>query len=89
MRLVEVQMEQMDGVLGLASMCEECVERAEGVLFALLEGDPVYIDVLIQTIHWMGQIDHDYCGREQHDGFDVPPTELTPDQDFKPHLYFV
>lgn len=63
-------------------------EGAEEVLFALLEGDPMYVDVLIQTIHWTGLIDHDGDSNDKKfsDGFSncPPPTNLTPDQDSKP-----
>lgn len=57
----------------------------EAVLFALLEGNPMYVDVLIQTMHWTGEIVEDGpdIGRP---GFDGPPTELTPDQDTKPYI---
>ena len=40
-------MEQMAGVLALKSICDD--GKAEHVLFALLNADPVIIDVLIQT----------------------------------------
>lgn len=64
-------------------------EGAEEVLFALLEGDPMYVDVLIQTIHWTGLIDHDGDSNDKKfsDGFsNCPPTNLTPDQDSKPYV---
>eukprot|EP00986_Skeletonema_menzelii_P020725 scaffold32136_cov166-Skeletonema_menzelii.AAC.2 len=48
----------------------------------------MYIDVLIQTIHWTGFIDHD--GDDNNDVFsgfsNCPPTKLTPDQDSKPYV---
>lgn len=85
MWLVQVQMEQMAGALALASICED--GDAAGVLFALLEGDPMYVDVLLQTIHWTGRIDHE--SRERDAGFDGPPSELSPDQDTRAYVYFM
>ena len=41
MWLVQVQIEQLAGAVGLASICQDYGEDgAEKVLFALLEGDP-------------------------------------------------
>ena len=89
--LVGCQLEQMAGVLGLASTCQESEEGAESVLFALLEGDPMYIDVLLQTITWTGLIDHESCDDEVFNGEfnNCPPTELTPDQESKPYIKFM
>lgn len=85
MWLVQVQLEQLSATVGLARRCLDYDEEgAAEVLFALLEGDPMYIDVLIQTIHWTGLIDHDGDdnNRVHSDGFsNCPPTKLTPDQD--------
>eukprot|EP00574_Skeletonema_japonicum_P012885 CAMPEP_0201735248 /NCGR_PEP_ID=MMETSP0593-20130828/36557_1 /ASSEMBLY_ACC=CAM_ASM_000672 /TAXON_ID=267983 /ORGANISM="Skeletonema japonicum, Strain CCMP2506" /LENGTH=364 /DNA_ID=CAMNT_0048228765 /DNA_START=27 /DNA_END=1121 /DNA_ORIENTATION=+ len=85
MWLVQVQMEQLAATVGLAKICLDYDEEgAAEVLFALLEGDPMYIDVLIQTIHWTGLIDHDGDDNNDvhSDGFsNCPPTKLTPDQD--------
>ncbi|KAL7534704.1 hypothetical protein ACHAXR_006038 [Thalassiosira sp. AJA248-18] len=88
MWLVQCQLEQLSGVVGLASYCQNYDENgAERVLFALLEGDPMYIDVLLQVIHWTGQIDHEDCDPDIHDEFNnCPPTKLTPDQDSKPYV---
>jgi len=79
------QMEQMGGVLALGNICREGGEcGTEAVLFGLLEGSQMYVDVLIQTMHWTGEIVEDgpNIGR---DGFNGPPTELTPDQDARPY----
>lgn len=48
----------------------------------------MYIDVLIQTIHWTGLIDHEECDNDKFsNGFNnCPPTKLTPDQDSKPYV---
>jgi hypothetical protein len=57
MNFVAVQMEQLGGVLGLASLCEHGGEPyAERVLFAVLEGDTMYVDVMMQTLYWTGFI---------------------------------
>jgi hypothetical protein len=87
MNFVAVQMEQMGGVLGLASLCEQGGEfYAERVLFALLEGDTMYLDVLMQTLYWTGFI------RKKDDRVggqcwgDIPPTRLTPDRDDHPYV---
>ncbi len=86
MWLVQCQIEQLAGVVGLASTCSDYEEEgAEETLFALLEGDPMYVDVLIQTIHWTGLIDHESCD-EKFNGFNDAPTLLTPDQDSKPYV---
>lgn len=85
------QMEQIGAVLGLGNFCLEAGEQGtEAVVFALLEGDEMYVDVLCQTMHWTGEIiktdwESDYSGR---DGFgnDCPPTKLTPDQDSAPYV---
>ena len=88
--LVSCQLEQMAGVLALASTCQKSEQGAENVMLALLEGDPMYIDVLIQTVHWTGQIEHESADDERHVGFNnCPPTQLTPDQDSKPYISFM
>ncbi|KAL9185635.1 hypothetical protein ACHAXT_003412 [Thalassiosira profunda] len=85
MWLVQVQMEQMAGVLALKSLCDD--GKTESVLFSLLNADPMIIDVLIQTIHWTGRIaDEDL---ERDEGFNGPPTELSPDQSAKPYVQFM
>lgn len=86
-----IQMEQMGGVLGLGNLCREAEEPGtEAVVFALLEGNEMYIDVLIQTMHWTGEIIEEdnsgeiYMGRR---GFsNTPPSQLTPDQDDAPYI---
>jgi len=81
-----VQIEQMGGVLALANICREAKEPgAESVLFAFLEGDPMYIDVLIQTLHWTGFIAEDGVEKD-FDAFNIPPSMLTPDQDSAPYV---
>jgi len=87
--LVDTQLEQLSAVTGLASISQDGERGAEQVLFALLEGDPMYIDVLIQTIHWTGLIDHD--GDSNNDKFsdefsNCPPTQITGDQESKPYV---
>lgn len=89
MWLVDTQLEQLSAVTGLASISQDGERGAEQVLFALLEGDPMYVDVLIQTIHWTGLIDHD--GDSNNDTYseefsNCPPTQLTGDQDSKPYV---
>ena len=87
--LVDTQLEQLSAVTGLASISQDGERGAEQVLFALLEGDPMYVDVLIQTIHWTGLIDHD--GDSNNDKFssefsNCPPTQITGDQESKPYV---
>jgi hypothetical protein len=90
MWLVQVQLEQLSATVGLARRCLDYDEEgAAEVLFALLEGDPMYIDVLIQTIHWTGFIDHDGDDNNRvfSNGFsNCPPTKLTPDQDSQSYI---
>ena len=79
-------MEQLAAVLALGSICADCEEEGcADTLFALLEGDPMYVDVLIQSIHWTGLIDREDLDDESFSrGFsNVPPTKLTPDQSSK------
>lgn len=91
MCFVATQLEQMGGVLGLGNLCREAEEPGtEAAVFGLLEGDKMYIDVLIQTMHWTGEIIEEddnggeiYMGRS---GFNGPPTQLTPDQDTAPYV---
>ena len=78
-------MEQMAGVLALKSLCDD--GKTESVLFSLLNADPMIIDVLIQTIHWTGRIDDEDLERDE--GFNGPPTELSPDQSAKPYVQFM
>jgi hypothetical protein len=50
-----VQMKQLGGVLGLASLCKQGTSEryAERILLVLLlEGDTKYVDVLMQTLYW-------------------------------------
>eukprot|EP00571_Detonula_confervacea_P012164 CAMPEP_0172311392 /NCGR_PEP_ID=MMETSP1058-20130122/14646_1 /TAXON_ID=83371 /ORGANISM="Detonula confervacea, Strain CCMP 353" /LENGTH=443 /DNA_ID=CAMNT_0013024555 /DNA_START=75 /DNA_END=1402 /DNA_ORIENTATION=- len=75
------QMEQMGGVLGLGNLCREAEEPGtEAAVFGLLEGDEMYIDVLIQTMCCTGEIIKEEDSGERS-GFNCPPTQLTPDQD--------
>lgn len=76
-----VQMEQIAAVLALASICREGEEPGtESVVFALLEGDTMYVDVLAQTLYWTAFIGE---GEEdlEYSKWEVPPTKLTPDQE--------
>lgn len=89
MYFVTIQMEQLGGVLALANICSEDEAGTAAVLFGLLEGDPMYIDVLIQTMHWTGliKVESDEASEEFEEGFsNVPPTELTGDQDSKAYI---
>lgn len=88
MWFVPVQTENMAGVLALANICLQGEESGtENVLFGLLEGDPMYVDVLIQTMHWTGLILPDGIEADhiQSQYRVCPPTRLTPDQDSKPY----
>ena len=75
------QMEQMAGVLALANTCLQAEEPATSdVLFALLEGDTMYIEVLAQTLYWTGYIGPEEENENERDFDNCPPTALTPDQ---------
>ena len=91
MCLVCTQLEQMGGVLALGHFSVQAGEEGtEGVVFALLEGDEMYVDTLLQTMYWTAEIiesdwDSGYMGREGF-GNDCPPTQLSPDQDTEPYI---
>lgn len=51
------QMEVMAGVLSLANNCQQAEEPGTcDVLFALLEGDSMYLEALAQTLYHTGYI---------------------------------
>jgi hypothetical protein len=76
-----VQIEQMAGVLGLANICVQGGEGATSdVLFALLEGDTMHVEVLAQTIHWTGYIGPEDKNQDENSFSDCRATSLTPDQ---------
>jgi hypothetical protein len=59
------------------------MRRERVVLLALLEGDTMYVDVMMQTLYWTGFISKkDRIGRWG----DIPPTRLTPDQNDHPYV---
>ena len=78
---VSVQMEQMAGVLALANISQQAgAISVSDVIFALLEGDVMYLEALAQTLYWtayIGPTDENEHEKEFHD---CPPTKLTPDQ---------
>jgi hypothetical protein len=81
MYFVAVQMEQMGGVLMLAKICVQGEEEGTSdVLFALLEGDTMYLETLAQTIYWTGYIGPEDENQDANSFSDCPPTSLTPDQ---------
>mmetsp|Transcript_13575 Transcript_13575/g.28068 ORF Transcript_13575/g.28068 Transcript_13575/m.28068 type:complete len:328 (-) Transcript_13575:984-1967(-) len=87
-----IQMENMGGVLALANICREGEEPGtDSVAFGLLEGDKMYVDVLILTLHATPLIIEEE--RNETDGdvlsrgfYDLPPSQLTPDQDSAPYV---
>jgi hypothetical protein len=81
MFFVSCQIEQMAGVLMLAKICVQGGEEGSSdVLFALLEGDTMYVEVLAQTIYWTGYIGPEDENEDSRAFSDCPPTELSPDQ---------
>lgn len=81
------QMEQMGAVLALGNLARECeIQGTESIVFALLEGDEMYIDVLIQQLAWTGLIRE---GDEEVPGFisyNGPLEKFTPDQESAPYV---
>lgn len=76
------QMEQMAGILALANVCEQAEEHSTcNVLFALLEGDSMYLEVLAQTLYHTGYIGPESKCKNEWDFENCPTDELTPDQD--------
>jgi len=76
------QMEQMAAVLSLANTCLQAGEPATcDVLFALLEGDNMYLEVLAQTLYHTGFIGPENKVKDEWDFYNCPSDELTPDQD--------
>jgi hypothetical protein len=81
MYFVSCQMEQMAGVLMLAKICVQGGEEGTSdVLFALLEGDTMYVEALAQTIYWTGYIGPEDENEDANTYSDCPPTSLSPDQ---------
>jgi hypothetical protein len=81
MYFVSCQIEQMAGVLMLAKICVQGGEEGTSdVLFALLEGDTMYVEALAQTIYWTGYIGPEDENQESSSFNNCPPTSLTPDQ---------
>jgi hypothetical protein len=75
------QMEQVAGVLALANLCVQGKELVTAdVVFALLEGDTMYVETLAQTIYWTGYIGPEDENPDEIIFGDTPPTNLTPDQ---------
>jgi hypothetical protein len=81
MYFVSCQIEQMAGVLMLAKICVQGGEEGTSdVLFALLEGDNMYVEALAQTIYWTGYIGPEDENEDANTFSDCPPTSLSPDQ---------
>lgn len=82
MHFVSCQMEQMGGVLALADICRKAgAISTSDVIFALLEGDVMYLETLAQTLYWTAYIGPEGNNPDDMDRlFNGPPTELTPDQ---------
>jgi hypothetical protein len=78
---VSVQMEQIAGVLALANICQQAgAISTSDVIFALLEGDVMYLEALAQTLYWTGYIGPTDENEHDNDFHNCPPTQLTPDQ---------
>ena len=72
------QMEHLAGVLALYGMCRE--GKHEAVLFALLEADPMALEILINTMAcapWIGPEEEAHVVDELHQFYE---TDFTPDQ---------
>lgn len=82
MYFTSTQMEQMAAVLSLANVCQQAEEAGTcDVLFALLEGDTMYLEAVAQTLYWTGYVGpEDECTNENA-FYNCPPTKLTPDQE--------
>jgi len=87
-----IQLEQMAGMLSLSDVCVQQEDRgAKSVLFGLLEGDPMYIDVLIQLITCTSlivregtNVDHDVENKFYKSQMSSTKL-LSPDQDSAPY----
>jgi hypothetical protein len=78
---VSVQMEQMAGALALGNICKQAgALSTSDVIFALLEGDVMYLEALAQTLYWTGYIGPTDENEHDNDFHNCPPTLLTPDQ---------
>jgi hypothetical protein len=87
MYFVSCQIEQMAGVLMLAKICVQGGEEGTSdVLFALLEGDTMYVEALAQTIYWTGYIGPEDENEDANTFSNCPPTSLTPDQTKFPYI---
>ena len=91
------QMEQMGAVLAMANVCKQADEPGtESMVFALLEGNPMYVDVLMQQLYWTAPITSEGDDDDEPEGFYVcnsmyteyDPMKLTPDQTSPELFYF-
>jgi len=81
------QMEQMAAVLALANICVQGEEPSTcDVLFALLEGDIMYLEVLAQTLYWTGFIGPEDSCKNDNAFYNCPPTKLMPDQEERAYI---
>ena len=79
--MVSVQMEQMAGVLALANISQQAgAISVSNVIFALLEGDVMYLEALAQTLYWTAYIGPTDENEHERDFSNCPPSKLTPDQ---------
>jgi hypothetical protein len=78
---VSVQMEQMAGVLALANICQQAgAISTSNVIFALLEGNVMYLETLAQTLYWTAYIGPTDENEHHYNDFNCPSTQLTPGQ---------
>ena len=79
--MVSVQMEQMVGVLALANISQQAgAISVSNVIFALLEGDVMYLEALAQTLYWTAYIGPTDENEHEKDFHNCPLTKLSPNQ---------
>jgi len=85
------EMEQVAGIAAIANACEQGgVCACEAAVFALLEGDPMCLDVICILLFRTPFIGPEEEFEKQEDEFDsVEEDELTPDQDSEPYCLFM
>jgi hypothetical protein len=84
-------MEQVGGIAAIANACEQGgVCACEAAIFALLEGDPMCLDVISILLFRTPFIGPEQELEEREDEFDETPEDgLTPDQDSEAYCFFM
>jgi len=91
MAFTSVQMEQVAGLVALANICDQGgVSACESTLFALLEGDPMCLDVISILLFHTPFIGPEEEVEKRDRVFDrTPQDSLTPDQDSDAYCNFM